>query len=411
MKALSKVGRHTDGGGLHLYARPSGRKGWVLRFMRDGTLRDMGLGGYPEVSLSQAREATRVARAVIRGGADPIVARQRQSNRDAGVGRTFRAAAAHLIEAHRASWSNPKHAAQWASTLETFVHPVIGDRPLQDVTTDDVLTILRPIWSTKSETASRVRGRMEAVLDAAAAMRWREGENPARWKGHLASLLPKISKVRQVQHHPSLPWQRVGAFLEALRQRDGAGAQAVEFAILTACRSGEARGLVRCELDLEAKVWTVPAARMKGRRVHRVPLSSEAMALLARLHVDELAPDDLVFPGKGPREVLSDMTLTAVLWRMNRVAVGEPAHWVDGQSGETITVHGFRSTFRVWAGEQTEYPREVIEAALAHAVGNEVEGAYARTDLLERRRALMEAWGAHCRSVAVPKVARGSAST
>ena len=280
------------------------------------------------------------------------------------------------------------------TSLASFVYPVIGDLPVQDVSTEHVLAILRPIWSTKSETASRVRGRIEAVLDAARAIGWREGGNPALWKGHLASLLPRPSKVRQVEHHPSLPWQRVGAFMAELRVREGTGARAVEFLILTAARSGEVRGLTRRELDLEAGLWTVPAKRMKARRLHRVPLSAAALALLASLHVEELAPDDLVFPGARPDVVPSDMTLTAVLRRMN-AAAPKPS-WVDGQSGEPITVHGFRSTFRVWAGEETDTPREVIEAALAHAVGNEVEAAYARTDLLERRRGLMQAWGGVC---------------
>lgn len=393
VKSETKPGRYTDGDGLHLHVRPSGRKAWVFRHMRDGKLRDMGLGGYPDVSLAQARIKLHEARQVSRDGADPIEARRLAKGRK-DKDRTFKAAAEHLIAAQKAGWSNEKHADQWTSTLAAYAYPVIGDLHVEDVTTEHVLRILQPIWSTKTETASRVRGRMEAVLDAARAMHWRQGENPARWKGHLASVLPKPSKVRVVEHHPSLPWQKLPAFLTLLRARTGSAARAIEFAILTAARSGEVRGVTRRELDLEARLWIVPKERMKAKRPHRVPLSVAALAFLDSMHVAEMTSDQLLFPSNSPRTPLSDMALTMVLRRMNAGAVGESSPWVDGSTGEQITVHGFRSTFRVWAGEQTEHPREVIEMALAHAVGDAVEAAYARTDLMERRRALMEDWGA-----------------
>ena len=305
---------------MHLYVRAAGQKSWVLRLMRAGRLRDMGIGSYPEASLAQARDAAHAARMVIRGGADPIAVRHAEHRSLLAPERTFRIAAVRVIDGQRAGWSNAKHAAQWTASLEAFVYPVIGDVSVQEVTTQHVLSILQPIWSTKSETASRVRGRVEAVLDGAKVLGWRDGENPARWKGHLASLLPRPGKVRQVEHHPSLPRRQIAAFLTALGLRRGSGVQAVEFAILTAARSGEVRGLTRRELDLDARLWTVPAGRMKARRLHRVPLSGAAMALLDRLHVAELAPEDLVFPGARLTAVASDMTLTAVLRRMNAVA-------------------------------------------------------------------------------------------
>ena len=391
VKAETKPGRYTDGKGLHLHVRANGSKAWVFRHMRDGKLRDMGLGGYPDVGLAEARDALEKHRKVSLSGADPIDARRAAKNRD-DASRTFKAAAEHFIASQKAGWSNDKHADQWTATLTTYAYPVMGDLHVSAVTTEHVLRVLQPIWNTKTETATRVRGRIESVLDAARAMHWREGENPARWKGHLASILPRPSKVREVEHHPSLPWQQLPAFLPLLRARPGSAALAIEFAILTGARSGEVRGLPRRELDLDAKMWTVPKERMKAKRAHRVPLSAAALAFLERIHVDELEPDDLLFPGPGLRSPLSDMALTMVLRRMNTVESGPPP-WQDGVTGEPITVHGFRSTFRVWAGEETAHPRELIEMALAHAVGGAVENAYARTDLAEKRRPLMEDWG------------------
>ena len=257
--------------------------------------------------------------------------------------------------------------------------------------------VLRPLWERTPETASRLRGRIEAVLDAAKARGWREGENPARWKGHLALRLPSPRKVRAVEHHPALPWQQVSAFMAALRERDGVAVRALDFLLLTAARSGEVRGMRWGEVDLDAAVWTIPGKRMKAGKLHRVPLSAPALALLRRIRPEQVGADALVFAGTRPGQPLSDMSLTAVLRRMNAAVGGQrPPPWRDPASGEPVVVHGFRSTFRVWAGECTPYPREVVEAALAHTLRDRVEAAYARTDLLERRRPLMEEWATFC---------------
>jgi integrase len=264
------------------------------------------------------------------------------------------------------------------------------------VDTAAVLEVLRPIWERVPETASRVRGRIEAVLDAAKANGWRTGENPARWRGHLAAMLPPPRKVKAVEHQPSLPWQLIKDFIPALRTRDGMAARAVEFAILTAARSNEVRGMRWAELDLETGVWTVPAKRMKAGRAHRVPLSAPAISLLHSMRPDTPSAAALVFPGAKKGSALSDMSLTAVLRRMNSVDKDKTPPWLDPVQRVPITVHGFRSTFRVWAGEETHYSREVVEAALAHTIKDRAEAAYARTDLLERRRPLMEEWARFC---------------
>ena len=366
---------------------------WVFRYMVRGKVRDMGLGRYPEVSLVKAREAASAAREHIRAGRDPIQVRQRQ-DADNHPERTFKLAAEAYIKRHRASWRNPVHAAQWSSTLETYVYPTLGNLHVREVDAAAVLGVLQPIWIEKTETASRLRGRIEAVLDAAKSLGWREGENPARWKGGLASLLPRPSKVVTVKHHPSLPWARVPSFLMDLDSRAGNGARALELAILTAARSNEVRGMTWGELALDGDkpVWTVPAARMKGNRLHRVPLSSAAVALLRAQLIGDETLDALVFPSSNRSETMSNMTLTAVIRRMN----GDKPVWVDEATDEPAVPHGFRSTFRVWAAEVGRYPRELIEAALAHTLRDKTEGAYQRSDLLERRRALMEDWGRFC---------------
>lgn len=397
VKHLTKPGRYRDGDGLQLLVRPSGRRSWLLRWTRDGRTHDMGLGSYPAVSLAEARVAAEAARKLIRAGKDPLAARQAyDAARKIATGRTFKTAAAELIADRASGWRNPKHGAQWEATLVAHVYPVIGERPVQDLDTAAVLEVLRPIWERIPETASRVRGRIEAVLDAAKAQGWRSGENPARWRGHLAALLPSPRKVQAVQHQPALPWPQVPAFLAALAARDGIAARALRFAILTAARSGEVRGMTWGEVDLDAAVWTVPARRMKGGRVHRVPLPAAAANVLRGLKPAHAKSAALVFAGTKAGNPLSDMTLTAILRRMNEVEDGQPAPWRDGATGEPIAVHGFRSTFRVWAGEQTAHPRELVEAALAHVLKDKVEAAYARTDLLERRRALMKDWAAFC---------------
>jgi integrase len=341
----------------------------VLRYQINGRRRDMGLGPYPEIGLARAREKALEARALVKEGRDPLAERARVP------ALTFKTAAEALIESKRPGWRNAKHAAQWGSTLAT-AYPRIGDLDVKAVGTAEVLAVLRPIWIGKPETASRLRQRIEAVLDYAAAMGVRAGDNPARWRGHLENLLARPSKVKVVAHHAALPWQQAPDFLAVLAQREGVAAKALAFTILTAARSGEVRGMTWAELDLATAVWTVPAGRIKAGKEHRVPLTAAARALLR----EPGDPAALVFPSPSKAAApLSDMTLAAVLKRMKR---------------DDLTVHGFRSTFRDWAGEATAHPREVIEAALAHRLKDKAEAAYARGDLFHKRRRLMEDWSA-----------------
>ncbi|MEM7776349.1 MAG: integrase arm-type DNA-binding domain-containing protein [Pseudomonadota bacterium] len=363
----AKPGRYTDGKGLMLLVKPSGARSWVLRYQLDGRRRDMGLGPYPEVTLAAAREKALRARRQLVDGIDPLTVEPARVM-------TFRAAADELIESKQPGWRNPKHAKQWPSTLNKHVYPMIGELSVDAITTEHVLSVLRPIWTKNTETASRVRQRIEAVIDYAASKGMRDGPNPARWRGHLQNILPKPSSVRAVRHHPAMDWRDLPEFMVELADRDGVSARALSFLILTAARSGEVRGMRWGEIDRKAKVWTVPADRMKAGKEHRVPLSDEAIAVLGA--ADER--DQLVFPTPSDaNRALSDMALTSVLRKMGQTE---------------ITVHGFRSTFRDWAGETTSFPREVIEAALAHRLKDKAEAAYARGDLFNKRCELMEAW-------------------
>ncbi len=340
----------------------------MLRYQVHGRRRDLGLGAYPDVSLAMARERAAEARKLIANGEDPITRKQQAKPK------TFKDAALELIESKRPGWKNAKHAAQWTSTLETYAFPKIGPVQVSKVETADVIGALTPIWSTKPETANRVRQRIEAVIDYATALGTRTGDNPARWRGHLDHLLPKPTKVRAVRHHAALPHADIANFTTALAARKGVATQALGFTILTAARSGETRGMTWGEVDLGSATWTIPAERMKAGKEHRVPMSKAALALLGPRRAD----DELVFESEArPGKPISDMSMTAVLRRMK----------YDG-----ITVHGFRSTFRDWAGETTGFPREVIEAALAHGIKDKAEAAYARSDLFDKRRLLMEAW-------------------
>jgi integrase len=389
---IKTPGFHAVGGvsGLYLQVLPTGGRCWVLRVMIGGKRRDMGLGGFPDVPLADARRKAREAREAIEKGRDPIEERKAaKAALAAGAGRvlTFEQAVKDYLRAHEGAWKNPKHLAAWKHTLDTYANPAIGKLAVGDIETTHILNLLRPIWSEKTETAKRLRGRIEQILNAAKATGaikspW---ENPARWRGHLDRLLAPPRKLAPVVHHKALPVDEAGAFMVRLRQVEGMGARALAFAILTAARSGEVRGATWAEIDLKAKIWTVPKQRMKANREHRVPLSAAAIELLESL--PRLARCDLVFPAASGRP-LSDMTLSAVCRRMDVAAVP----------------HGFRSTFRDWCGEHTSFPREIAEAALAHTIGDEVEAAYRRGDALEKRRRLMDSWAAF---LAKPAAAKG----
>ena len=376
---LTAPGFHSVGvvPGLAMQVSTTGARSWVLRAkVSSGKRRDMGLGAYPGVTLAQAREKAREARAAIGKGHDPILERQREQSAllaaQASV-ITFSAAAASYIKAKTPEWRNAKHAEQWGSTLSTYAFPVIGQLHVADIGQAHVMRILEPIWTTKTETASRVRGRIENVLDWAKTKGYRTGDNPARWRGHLDKLLPKPEKVTSVEHHKAVPVDDVPGFYQALRQREGMAARALEFVLLTAARSGEVRGATWAEFDLAKGLWTVPADRMKARKEHRVPLSTAALALLNDLH--RVEGTEFVF--SAPRGgQLSDMALTAVMRRMAVAAVP----------------HGLRSTFRDWTAEKTTFPRDLAEKALAHTLASSVEAAYQRGDMFDRRRAMMETW-------------------
>jgi integrase len=379
---LAKPGLHAVGGvaGLALLISPSGGKSWILRARIGSRRRDMGLGGYPDVPLKDARESARRAREKIRIGIDPIeehhaAKRALIATRNNTV--NFEKATYAFLEAKSDEWKNPKHRAQWQNTLEAYAFPFIGDMPVHEIQQAHVLQVLEPIWRTKTETASRVRGRIETILDWARVRGYRTGDNPAAWKGHLDMILPKPSKITKVSHFAAMDYRQISRFMAELRKQESMGARALEFAILTAARSGEVRGATWNEFDLEQRVWTIPAERMKASKEHRVPLSQAAVDLLDALH--RFARPHYVFPGaKGGQ--LSDMALTAVLRRM----------------GQAVTAHGFRSTFRDWAAECTNFPNHVVEMALAHTIENKVEEAYRRGDLFEKRKKLMQAWTDYC---------------
>lgn len=393
---LATQGRYADGGGLYLQVGPTGTKSWLFRYMRDGRAREMGLGPLHTVPLASqtvvgpdgakrdirgARDLAADARRLLLEGVDPIDDRdaRRASGRVAASRvQTFADCAGAYIRAHRASWRNSKHAGQWESTLARYAFPELGALPVSSIDTPLVLKVLEPIWSSKAETASRLRGRIECVLDWAAVRGLRDGPNPARWRGHLDHTLPARTKVAKTEHHPALPFQELPAFLVHVRQEKSVGARALEFLILTAARTSEVLGATWDEVDLDEAMWTVPASRMKGGRVHKVPLSSGTLALLKEAAgLDERH----LFPGRYADQPLSNMALLKLLQRLGR---------------DDITVHGFRSTFRDWASETTTFSREVIEMALAHAIGDKVEAAYRRGDLLEKRKKLMQAWSDYC---------------
>ncbi|PZO87635.1 MAG: integrase [Sphingomonas sanxanigenens] len=382
----AKAGRHADGNGLHLLVKESGARSWVYRFMLNGKSRDIGLGaaGPGGITLADARDGATALRLQVRAGVDPLDQRHRiaaetlaaaQAAQIAGI--TFKSVAETYITANEGGWRNDKHRQQWRNTLATYVYPVIGELPVANVATAHVLQILEPIWKEKAETASRVRGRMETILDEAKARGYRDGENPARWRGHIAQILPARSRLQR-GHHKAMPYEAIPEFVGKLRARNAMAALALEFTILTGARSGEVIGATRAEVDMDKATWTIPAARMKAGKEHRVPLSPRALEILK---ATETFSDDWLFPAaKGGK--LSGMAMSMLLRRMN----------LD------VTVHGFRSGFRDWAAERTSYAHEVAEMALAHTIENKVERAYRRGDLFEKRRKLMADWATYCAS-------------
>lgn len=375
-------GYYGDGGGLFLQVSASGAKSWVFRFKESGRLREMGLGPTHTVSLAEARQKALECRKARLDGRDPIEARKQermQTKFDVAKTITFAACAERYIASHKAGWRNSKHAAQWPATLATYVYPVFGSLPVQAVDVGLVMKAIEPIWVQKPETAGRVRGRIENVLDWATARGYRQGENPARWRGHLENLLPKKAKVRRVEHHAALPYAEIAAFIAELRRQEGVAARALEFAILTAARTGEVIGAKWDEIDLGERLWTVPAERMKAGKEHRVPLSDAALAILEDLR--KVQRDNFVFPGGKVGRPISNMAMLMLLRRMGR--------------GD-LTAHGFRSSFRDWAAERTTFPTAVAEMALAHTVSDKVEAAYRRGDLFQKRRQLSDAWAKYC---------------
>jgi integrase len=387
-------GYYGDGGGLFLQVSATGAKSWVFRFKEAGKLREMGLGATHTIGLAEARERATGCRRLRLDGVDPIELRRTkrlQAKLDDAKALTFRQCAEAYIKAHKASWRNPKHAAQWPSTLSAYVYPIFGALPVQAVDVSLVMKVLEQevrggldeepacLWTTRPETAGRVRGRIESVLDWATSRNYRQGENPARWRGHLENLLPKKSKVRRVEHHAALPYAEIGAFMAELRQQEGVAALALEFAILTAARTGEVIGAKWNEIDFAERLWTIPDERMKAGREHRVPLSDTALTNLEDLR--KVRQADFVFPGGKAGRPISNMAMLMLLRRMGR---------------GNLTVHGFRSSFRDWAAERTGFAAEVAEMALAHAVSDKVEAAYRRGDLFRKRRQLMDAWAQFC---------------
>jgi integrase len=375
-------GYYSDGGGLFLQISRYGTASWVFRYRVTGRLREMGLGSLDTIGLADARERARKAREQRLDGLDPIEVRKSSrlaARLDVAKADTFKDCAKRYIAAYQPGWRNSKHAAQWGATLESYVYPVFGDLSVQAVDVGLVLKAIEPIWTTKPETASRVRGRIESILDWATAREYRKGENPARWRGHLENLLPARAKVRRVEHHAALPYPEIGAFMAELQQQEGIASRALEFAILTAARTGEVIGARWDEINIAARLWTIPAERMKGAREHRVPLSNAALTIVER--ISESRQGDFVFPGGNAGRPLSNMAFLMLLRRMGR---------------SDLTAHGFRSSFRDWAAERTNFPAEVAEMALAHVVSGKVEAAYRRGDLFQKRRQLAEAWAKFC---------------
>lgn len=374
VQTVTKPGRHSDGGGLYLIVDPSGAKRWLFLFRWGEKLKELGLGGLTAVTLAQAREKATDARRLVKGGTNPIEAKRAAAEAKAAA-KTFGEVADDLIASITPGFKNAKHRAQWSSTLNSYGSS-LRTLPVTDVTTEKILEVLQPIWLTKRETASRVRGRIERVLDAAKARGLREGENPARWRGHLDHLLARHPK--QQSHHAAMPHEALPDFMVQLRARKAVASLALEFTILCASRTGEVLEARWDEIDSAGKVWTIPASRMKAGLEHRVPLSPPAMEVLSQ--AEAIRTSDYIFPGPRHGKPLSNMALAMLMRRLK---------------ASSFTVHGFRSSFRDWAGEKTTFPREVAEAALSHVVGDETERAYRRGDALEKRRKMMTSWAGY----------------
>lgn len=383
VKNAKEPGYYPDGAGLYLQVAPTGAKTWILRFMLNGKAREMGLGSFIDVSLKDAREKRTECRKLAREqGIDPIEHKRRSKLANALTNAklaTFDECAASYIEAKSVEWKNAKHYQQWVNTIAQYASPVFGTLPVSSINTELVMNVLRPIWYKKTETGSRLRGRIAAVLDWAKTSGYREGDNPARWHGHLENLLPTKAKAQPVQHHAALPYQEINVFIESIRMQPSDAGKALEFLILTAARTGEVIGARWDEFDLKAAVWIVPASRMKMKREHRVPLTVRAVEILKAMR--EVRQGEYVFPGRDGTKPTSNMAMLQMLRRMQR---------------EDLTVHGFRSTFRDWAAHETNIPREIAEAALAHDTRSDTEAAYQRGDLFVKRRKLMEAWAGYC---------------
>ncbi len=380
MKAEKKPGRHSDGGGLYLNVGPTGKKSWLFMWVpKGGKRREMGLGAYPTLTLAKARSRASECRRAVEDGRDPIAEKAKQAEP------TFAACADMYIASIKSEWRNAKHEYQWNQTLSATYCAQLRPKKVSAITTEDVLAVLKEVWLEKNETASRLRGRIERVLEFAKVKGWRSGENPAAWRGNLRNLLPKRQKLQR-GHQPAMPYRDVPAFVENLRASEALAARALEFVILTVGRSGEVLGAKWSEIDFDAKLWTVPKERMKAGVAHAVPLSTAAVKLLRTLHEHRIS--EYVFP-RTKDKPLSDMAMLMLLRRMKF---------------DDITVHGFRSSFRDWCGDVTTFPREIAEAALAHKVGNEVERAYRRQDALEKRRKLMQSWANYVGTVKVDVV-------
>ncbi|MDR5771223.1 MULTISPECIES: phage integrase central domain-containing protein [unclassified Caballeronia] len=379
----STPGYYADGGGLYLQISKSGSRSWIFRFSLAKRSREMGLGALATVSLAEARGLASECRKMLAEGRDPIEVRNAHRERAAleeTDSLTFKKAATDYIENNRASWKNAKHAQQWTNTLQTYAFPIIGKIDVRHVDTSMVVRVLQPIWAEKTETASRVRGRIECVLDYAKAIGKRAGENPARWRGHLDKVFPAEGKVHKIRHHPALPYAELPAFMRELRQREGVSARVLELTILTCARTTEALDLQPEELQLRNRLWIVPPARMKAKREHRVPMCDRAIELV-QAALDQPREGKYLFPGEKKGRPLSNMAMLNLLERM-----GYP----------DITVHGFRSTFRDWVADCTEYPDSIADMALAHVVADKTDAAYRRGDMLERRRRLMDEWAKFC---------------